>query len=181
LRHDFERKPGEPEIPGWLKAVGAALAWIGGHILWLLAGLLLAFLLWRLPRWLPWVQQAMRVEEPLPELVEAALPEALPLPDDVPAAVTALWQQGRAREALALLYRAGVARLSDRLGIAFPPGTTEAECLRRARRLDDAGARASFAVVVRTWQRAAYAQQFPDASLFDALLASWAQRFPVSA
>jgi hypothetical protein len=134
--------------------------------------------LWRLPRWLPWVRQAMRVEEPLPEVVEAALPEALPLPDDVPAAVAALWQQARPREALALLYRAGVVRLSAQLGIAFPPGTTEADCLRRARRLPDAEARASFDAVVRTWQRAAYAHQFPEAEAFQALLAEWARRFP---
>jgi hypothetical protein len=96
----------------------------------------------------------------------------------VPAAVTALWQQGRAREALALLYRAGVARLSDRLGIAFPPGTTEAECLRRARRLDDGEARESFNAVVRTWQRAAYAHQLPTGEAFAALLDDWARRFP---
>jgi hypothetical protein len=182
LRQPRNSSPREmQERPAWLDAIGTVFALLGEYGLWILAGLLLAFLLWRLPRWLPWFQARLQREEALPETVESVLPEDAPLPDDVPAAASALWQEGRRRDALALLYRASVLRLADRLGTPFPPGATEAECLRRARRLEDAEARASFAEVVRTWQRAAYAQQFPDASLFDALLASWAQRFPVSA
>jgi hypothetical protein len=111
----------------------------------------------------------------------AALAEPAVLPDDVPAAVSALWREGRQRDALALLYRASVVRLAQRLGTEFPPGATEADCLRRARRLDDAAARDNFSEVVRTWQRAAYARQYPDAEGFAALLAAWSQRFPVAA
>ena len=127
-------------------------------------------------------QQQLREEQALPEVHEQALPDAgQPLPDDIPSAVTALWQAGSERDALALLYRASVVRLAERLDTAFPPGATEADCLRRARRLDDAEARASFGDVVRTWQRAAYARQFPDAVAFAALLSGWSQRFPVRA
>jgi hypothetical protein len=178
LRHDFERKPGEQEIPGWLKAVGAALAWIGGHLLWLLAGLLLAFLLWRLPRWLPWVRARLRTPAELPPIVAESLPAPAPLPADIASAASALWQAGQRREALALVYRASVLRLSARLDLPFPPGATEADCLRRSRRLEDADARASFQAVLLAWQRAAYAHQFPDRAAFDALLAEWSQRFP---
>jgi hypothetical protein len=181
LRHDFERKPGEQEIPGWLKAVGAALAWIGGHILWLLAGLLLAFLLWRLPRWLPWVQGRLRTPAELPPIVAETLATPAPLPADVASAASALWQAGQRREALALVYRASVLRLSARLDLPFPPGATEADCLRRSRRLEDADARASFQAVLLAWQRAAYAHQFPDRGAFDALLAEWSRCFPEAA
>jgi hypothetical protein len=139
--------------------------------------LLVAYLLWRLPRWLPWVRRAIRQEAPLPEIVEQPVAEAAPLPDDVPTAVSALWREGRQRDALALLYRASVARLSARLDTPFPPGATEADCLRRARRLEDVEARSSFNEVVRTWQRAAYARQFPESEAFAALLSTWSQRF----
>ena len=181
LRTPMDRKKEPTPMPAWLAAIGWVLSAITEYGLWILAGLLLAFVLWRLPRWLPWVRRQLREEAPLPELVEEALPEVLALPDDVPAAVSALWREGRQRDALALLYRASVTRLSERLGAPFPPGATEADCLRRARRLDDAEARASFTEVVRTWQRAAYARQFPEGEAFAALLAAWSQRFPVAA
>ena len=181
LRHDFERKPGEREIPAWLKAVGVALAWIGEHVLWLLAGLLLAFLLWRLPHWLPWLQGRVRAPVELPPILAEAVPASTALPADVAAAASALWQAGQRREALALVYRASVLRLAARLDLPFPPGATEADCLRRSRRLDDPAARASFQAVLQAWQRAAYAHQFPDRAAFDALLAEWSQRFPEAA
>jgi hypothetical protein len=92
-----------------------------------------------------------------------------------------LWQAGQRREALALVYRASVLRLSARLDLPFPPGATEADCLRRSRRLQDADARASFQAVLLAWQRAAYAHQFPDRADFDALVAEWSRRFPEAA
>jgi hypothetical protein len=181
LRHEMEREPGERELPAWAKALGTALAWIGGHILWLLAGLLLAFVLWRLPRWLPWVQGRLRAPAELPPIVAETLPALAPLPADVASAASALWQAGQRREALALVYRASVLRLSARLDLPFPPGATEADCLRRSRRLQDADARASFQAVLLAWQRAAYAHQFPDRADFDALVAEWSRRFPEAA
>jgi hypothetical protein len=181
LRTPRDRVQEKTPAPAWLKAIGWVVSAMAEYGLWFLAALLLLFVLWRLPRWLPWVQRQLREEEALPEVHEQALPEQLPLPDDVPAAVEALWRGGRRRDALALLYRAGVERLADRLQLAFPPGATEADCLRRARRLTDEAARASFTDVVRTWQRAAYARQFPDDATFAALVAGWSQRFPVAA
>jgi hypothetical protein len=121
LRTPLDRKREPEPLPAWLAALGWVVSAMAEYGLWILAGLLLAYLLWRLPHWLPWVRRQLREEAPLPELHEAAVPEAAPLPDDIPAAVSALWQQGRQRDALALLYRASVLRLADRLGSAFPP------------------------------------------------------------
>lgn len=181
LRTPLDREDESKEPPEWLKAIGAVLAAIGEYGLWALAAALLLFVLWRLPRWLPWVRRQWQGDTPLPPVVEQPLSAPPPLPDDIPAAASALWREGRQRDALALLYRASVTRLAQRLGTPFPPGATEAECLRRARRLDDADARGAFNEVVRTWQRAAYARQFPDAEAFATLLAGWAQRFPEAA
>ena len=164
-----------------MRLLGTALGWIGEHVAWLLAGALLLFLLWRLPRWLPWVRRQVRAREPLPPIVSEPLPVHAPMPPDVPAAARALWQAGHVREALALLYRASVLRLAARLDLPFPPGATEADCLRRSRGLADPAARASFQAVLQTWQRAAYAHQFPERAEFEALLAEWSQRFPEAA
>jgi hypothetical protein len=171
----FPDLPTGPKVgaPKWIEAIGALFAAIGEYGLWLVAGVLLALLLWKLPKWLPWMRDLRSAERAPSPIIEHPDAVVVPLPDDVPAAVRALWQAGRAREALALLYRASVERLADTLGTALPPGATEAECLRRARRLADEGQRGLFTRVVRTWQAAAYARRLPDAAAFEDLLAAW--------
>jgi hypothetical protein len=72
---------------------------------------------------------------------------------------------------MALLYRGACALLPDRYGETLTPGATEAEVLRLARRIDDARARDALVEVVRHWQRAAYADDLPDATRFEALVA----------
>ena len=173
-------KPGEkkPERkPGWLGFLAMIVGALWEYGLWILAAGLLAFVLWRLPRWLPWVQERVRPEAPPSEIIEHAIEAPSTLPDDVPAAARALWEAELRREALALLYRASVERVAERLGTPFPPGATEAECLRRARRLPSAELQQQFSHVVRTWQAAAYAWRFPDSAQFDALLESWQRDF----
>ncbi len=171
-----ERKERQP-TPAWLEALGQVFGAISQYGMWVAAGLLLALLLWKLPKWLPWVRDLQVGEDaPMPVLEHAdAVVERLP--DDVPTAVRRLWAAGQARAALALLYRASVERLADRLGRPLPPGATEAECLRRARSLPDEAARGAFAQVVRAWQGAAYGRRLPDGDAFEALLAGWSRDF----
>ncbi|KAG1250781.1 hypothetical protein G6F68_012627 [Rhizopus microsporus] len=83
----------------------------------------------------------------------AALAVELPavLPPDVATQAGLLWDQGRPRQALALLYRASVRTVGERSGIALPPGATEAQCLRASRRMPEAADRDLFARIVRMW------------------------------
>ena len=89
--------------------------------------------------------------------------------DDILASARQLWQQGKPRHALALLYRASVEELGKRADVALPPGSTEAQCLRASRRMPQEADRALFARMVRTWQYAAYAGRLPTQDDFDAL------------
>jgi hypothetical protein len=160
--------------PEWLKPIGKLLALLGEFGVWIVAGVALALLLWKLPAWLPWVRELRERGPAPPPILEHADAVVEPLPDDVPAAVRSLWAAGNARAALALLYRASVERVADALGKPMPPGATEADCLRRARGLPEE-TRAAFAHVVRVWQGAAYGHRLPDAAAFDALLAAWSR------
>lgn len=171
----FDDKKKTNKGPSWLPYIARIVAAIGEYGLWVIAGLLLALLLWQLPRWLPWIRDRMpQAAEPDP-IVEHVVSSPEKLPDDVASVARALWSQQRRRDALALLYRASVAAIERALGSSLPPGATEAECLRRARRLPEVALRDAFAQIVRLWQGAAYAQRLPDDAAFDALLQRWAQ------
>lgn len=157
----------------WVESVGKVIAFGAENLLWILVAVLLALLVRYHRLWLPWISDRFERERK-PDALEVhdiTLPDALP--DDVPGAVRALWQQDQQRAALALLYRAAVLRLDDALGTPLPPGATEAECLRRSRRLADTGYAELFARIVRCWQAAAYAQRLPSRSDVESLLGAW--------
>ncbi|MFC5570395.1 DUF4129 domain-containing protein [Lysobacter yangpyeongensis] len=157
--------------------LGEWLASIGEYGLWIVAGAVVLALLLTAPRWLRWIRDPARRREREPEVVKHdALPEEAPLPDDIPAAVRRLWQAGRERDALALLYRASVEAMTRRAQVVLVPGATEAHTLRASRQLPSAEERDVFARVVRVWQVAAYAHGLPEAAEFEDLLAQSAQR-----
>ncbi|HEX7815303.1 DUF4129 domain-containing protein [Dyella sp.] len=113
-----------------------------------------------------------RLVAPLETVVsDAVMPERLP--DDVASVTRRLWQGGRHRDALALLYRACVAQLAAATQVAMPDDATEAESLRRARSLQDKERSRQAVAIVRTWQYAAYADRFPTDGEVDALLTGW--------
>lgn len=158
--------------------IGDFIALVFESGMWILVGLLLIAIVVTRKRWWPWFRNATarapEVETPV-DVQQLAVHDQLP--DDVPTAARALWRDGQRRRALALLYRASVATMSQRTGTVLVPGATEAECLRAARGLRDAEERDAFAQAVRTWQYAAYADRMPDDARFATLVDVLAQRF----
>jgi hypothetical protein len=174
-----ERKPDEPPRPfEGFGRLGEWLASIGEYGLWIVAGALLLVLLVTAPKWLGWVREMPhRRERAADEVIRESVAEESPLPDDVPATARRLWQSGRGRDALALLYRASVEAMTQRAHVVLVPGATEAHTLRASRQLPGAEEREAFARMVRVWQIAAYAHGLPDDDEFDELLAQLSQRF----
>ncbi|WP_119716731.1 DUF4129 domain-containing protein [Cognatilysobacter tabacisoli] len=171
-------KPSESKPPPFLEAIAKAVALVGEFVLWGLFAALALVLLLTARHWLPWLRGTLARERPEPAPVQhRSIADAAPLPDDVPTAARALWAQGRARDALALLYRASVAAMVERAQVVLAPGATEAQCLRASRQMPRADDREAFAEVVRRWQLAAYARRLPGADEFDALLARLSERF----
>jgi hypothetical protein len=171
-------KPDEPRPNPAFGRLGEWLASIGEYGLWIVVGALVLVLLVTAPKWLRWIRDASdrreRVED---EVKRETIPEEAPLPDDVAATARRLWQAGRGRDALALLYRASVEAMTQRAHVVLVPGATEAHTLRASRQLPTAEERDAFARIVRTWQIAAYAHGLPDNDEFDELLALLSQRF----
>ncbi len=159
--------------PTWLLSLARGISFLAENGLWILIGVLILLLIRYHAHWLPWISDRLVVERATDAIAEHVPAEVERLPADVVAAVRALWQSGKTRAALALLYRAAVARLTDSLGVALPPGATESECLRQSRRLSDRPYAELFARIVRSWQAIAYAQRAPSEQELDRLLADW--------
>lgn len=156
--------------------IGSFTAGALNGVLWLLLGIavvMLAVFAWR-----HWGAGKSMAPRALPPLAPVRIgTEASPvLPDELAGAVRALWQSGRRREALALLYRGAVAQTAAVLQIPVASEATEADWVRRAAALDE-GRRIRFTAIVCAWQYAAYADRYPDEGSVDRLLAGWpAQR-----
>lgn len=115
-------------------------------------------------------------------------PESLPA--EVISAVLELWQAGRLREALALLYRATLSRLVSQYDLHIHQGATEGDCLRlvehqvqfhtgKRNGSDEATLSEDSLQVVRQttnlWLNAAYGQRWP--SSIDAICQQWQRVF----
>ncbi|MBH1528712.1 DUF4129 domain-containing protein [Stenotrophomonas maltophilia] len=159
----------------------AGIAWLARLAewgLWGLLGVLLLVLLLTARLWLPWLRgSGRRKADAAPQVVEEQVELPVVLPPDVATQAGLLWDQGRPRQALALLYRASVRTVGERSGIALPPGATEAQCLRASRRMPDATDRDLFARIVRMWQYAAYGGRLPSRADFDALADTLRQQY----
>ncbi len=173
-------KPGQaaPTSTPELEWLGVIIAFIGEYGLWLLFGALLLVLVLTAKRWLPWLRSIARPDEPEPIAIDVqAVDHTEPLPPDIATSARRLWREGQPRRALALLYRASVEAMVARAGTHLPPGATEAECLRVARRMPEAEDRTVFQQMVRIWQYAAYGQRLPEEADFETMLQALVQRF----
>ncbi len=184
----WERRDAEVEKPdrdwnfpgGSLFAAAARLlALLSEAALWILVGALLLALALTARWWLPWLRGSGRRRRRGAESEVTAHALQLPdtLPPDILASARRLWQDGRPRHALALLYRASLDELAQRADIVLPPGSTEAQCLRASRRMPQDADRRLFARMVRTWQYAAYAGRLPSDAEFQALLDDLRQQY----
>ncbi|WP_334179095.1 DUF4129 domain-containing protein [Pseudoxanthomonas sp.] len=187
VQSGWERRKPEQKTPAeardmdnkaWLSGIGTVMAFIGEWGLWLVVGVLVLALLATVRYWWPWMRGIARPPVAVPEAPQTeALVVPDVLPDDIATVARRLWREGRPRHALALLYRASVDSMSQRVDIVLPPGATEAECLRASRRLPQLEDRRAFADIVRTWQYAAYAERLPVDETFDALVGELQLRF----
>jgi len=164
-RRGFEWPKDTPDVdagavPDWLQTLADVIGSLSHILLWLL---LLALLFW------VWTQRRRLIAARAPAApagsaalvdVRALLrPDALP--DDIAGAAVSLWQAGRERDAIALLYRAALHRLGHEFTFAVPASGTEQECRHLVER-HVGGARArAFARLVGCWTRAAWAHRLP--------------------
>jgi hypothetical protein len=184
FKHRDEPKPEQPDL-SFLRWIGRFFEWLseaGRWVVWGVGALAVAWLLVRLRVW--WRERGETVDEALPpaptHVRELDIrPESLPA--DVGRAALALWQAGRAREALSLLYRGALSRLVHRHGVAVRASSTEGDCLRLATAALDTRASAYFGALVGAWQLAVYGGRLPADAQVQTLCAAFDQRLGAAA
>ncbi|MBK1882189.1 hypothetical protein JIN85_07175 [Luteolibacter pohnpeiensis] len=95
------------------------------------------------------------------------------LPDDIPAAVMALWQRGLRQEALGLLYRGAISKVMVLAHVEIQESDTEGDCLERVRHAGAVAHPDYFGSLTHTWMRMAYAGTAPADLEVGTLCSSW--------
>ncbi len=149
------------------------LAVLTESILWVLVAALCLLLFIYRAHWLGWMKGSRVPLAKRRNVDGSLLLDADEMPDDVPAQVRTLWQSGRQRDALSLLYRGALTVLDERHELRIGPSDTEGDCERRVLQQLDEETAGYFARIANHWQRIAYAHQSPSEDQVDELCHEW--------
>ncbi len=164
---------------GWLRDLVRWFTEAGRWLVWLGLAALAALLIVYLRRWI-----AVRGDAAagralvLPSHVRDLDIRPQSLPDDLPAAVRALWQRGESRAALSLLYRGALSRLVHDHAVPVRAASTEGECATLAARHLDAERGAFVGRLIGLWQVAVYGARLPDSGAVLAVCDEFNARLP---
>lgn len=162
----------------FLKFIGSIFS-VVPYVIWIIVALVIALVIYQFRDALASVGRRGGKED------DSTVPDVLfgldlrkeSLPDDVPSEVNQLWQQGKHREAIGLLYRATLSSLIHKFSFEFYDGYTEQECAdivkgKKRGKLSDYVLR-----LTSTWQQLAYAHRLPADAKISELCAEWPQYF----
>ena len=179
-RWRFVTPPDVPhhERPAWLRILADLIASVVSMGLWVLLAIALIALYVTRKSWLPLLIRT-------PDDVETFKPDILfgmdireeSLPEHVVAEASALWQQGKAREALSLLYRCALARLVNQENLALEPSHTEGDILQLSQGTLSTARQQYLAQLTQQWTQIAYAHQAPSDEMMTQLLNRWESDF----
>jgi len=166
----------------WLRDFVKVVAEGARWLIWGLGALALAWLVIRLRRWMQVRAGGARPgKAPLPSHVGSLDIRPESLPDDIGNAAAALWQRGRHRPALSLLYRGALSRLVHSHGVPVRAASTEGECVALAAPRLTPPAQAFFVRLVGAWQLAAYGGRLPSTSEVLAVCGEFDLHLPATA
>ncbi|HET8707170.1 MAG TPA: DUF4129 domain-containing protein, partial [Pseudomonadales bacterium] len=171
LKKLFKSDPNTPSFTTFAQ-------WIRIFI-WLIAGLLIIYLIWRyhdyLPQWRQKANQAKPRQSHSPETLFGLDIRQATLPTDIPTAAAEAWQQKKYREAFSLLYRGALSRCVSQFDIAFQAHHTEGDCSALVSQTKPELAD-YFDELTRYWKNIAYGHQIPAVD-FDQVCNAWRRHF----
>lgn len=172
----------EPDLNGFeqiILTISKLFAVAFESVLWILLLVAIALLIVYRDRWLSLfqVEAKAKTKKTIPDVLFGMDIRPDSLPDDIPAAASAFWQQGKHREALSLLYRGALMRLVTQDQILLEDSHTEGDVLKLSRKVLHRQREQYLEKLTHVWRRAAYAHRFPDETEAQYLFQHWYQDF----
>jgi hypothetical protein len=185
----MDRVPKETKTsgPSWLERFfsgrkgggGSVPEWLGEVFKVAVVGLLLALIAWVVWRHRRAIFSrsgggaAAVLAKPVTRVVMGMAVSADSLPVDLPAAVRALWREGRKHEALGLLYRGTISKAIDVARVEIQESDTEGDCLRRVEAAGTDAHPGYFRGLTVAWMRLAHAGREPAEIEVETLCREW--------
>ena len=168
-----------PEIfDSFFRGFAEVLGFLIEFGLWIIVAGLIILIIAARERWLPYVGWSEREKRPRRRVVlSSGEVTAESMPDDLPAAVRELWQAGKLRDALSLLYRGSLFAAVVEYGVRLPHSATEGLCLTAMREQAASTQAEFFKRIVQAWIVCAYGFREPGDEEISPLLAEWQQHF----
>ena len=164
--------------PVWLTLIAQVLAKIIEFSLWLLIFAVIIALYYYREYWIPVVsRQPKRSLPPSPDILFGMDVRSDSLPDDLIGAARQLWEAGKARDALSLLYRGALVHLINQEHLKLKHSHTEGDILKLSQEQLSDTKQAFFGQLTRHWVRIAYAHQPPENADMQYLLEHWTTDF----
>lgn len=167
---DFEQS----DTPPWLKTLAGIFANIIEYALWIAIALaILALYLYR-KAWLPLIVRLPDEKQELkPDILFGMDVRESSLPEDIAGAARALWDDGKPRDALSLLYRGALAKLIHHDQLPLEHSHTEGDILKLSRPVLNTIRQAYFKHLTQSWVKVAYAHEDPSETDMEYLLTHW--------
>jgi len=166
-------------IKNILKPIALFISTLIEYSLWILIAVGLALLFYYRRLWLPLFNGKRKTIDPYkaPEIMFGMDVRAESLPNDIVTEAQKLWQAGKHRESLSLLYRGALIRLINQEKIKLEDSYTEGDVLRHAKKQLTANKQAYLKQLTSQWKLIAYAHRSPAESDMQQLFSNWQSDF----
>ena len=177
-----EKEKNEVDPPSWLVTLGVIIASLLEYSLWLLVGAAIVALYIYRKHWLPLLVRVPEEEGvERPDILFGMDVRKESLPTDIPTAAKSLWDDGKYREALSVLYRGALVKLINDDQLALEHNHTEGDILKLSRPAIETLRYQYLADLTRHWVAIAYAHKTPSDEEITYLLTHWTSDFAVAA
>lgn len=156
---------------------GSIFNHLGGFFFWLIVTVSTVLVVWMIVKnsYVFKGRKVSGVVDDTPKLRSVMGMDVAPesLPDDIVAAASKAWQQGKQHEAMSLLYRGAISFSVNNLNIDIVESDTEQDCVERLRLSGDASVVDYFSTLTEQWVTLAYGFIKPVDADFHALCMQW--------
>ncbi|MGD8568382.1 MAG: DUF4129 domain-containing protein [Gammaproteobacteria bacterium] len=177
---DFDAEPSVDTQISALAQLFNAIANVSYYLVWILIALVAVWVIYQFPRWKNALgfsgAGSSKQRNPAQHKVFGLDVGEETLPDNVTEEAWRLFDAGRHRPALSLLYRASLSRLINHYGIVVKDSDTEGECARHVQR-HQAQLAEFFSALTHAWIYTAYGYQPPSSDNMKQLCEHWNRHF----